>query len=81
MKAIVPSSSENTRAAIVNQLVLPALDAGSCSVLNQRCGYQQLAKACKFCAVESWWAGYKDKSPANQKEMRMMEDFWLKKFL
>ena len=25
--------------------------------------------------------GYKDKSPANQKEMRMMEDFWLKKFL
>ena len=25
--------------------------------------------------------GYKDTSPANQKEMRMMEDFWLKKFL
>ena len=25
--------------------------------------------------------GYKDKSPADQKKMRMMEDFWLKKFL
>ncbi len=33
------------------------------SVLNQRCGYQQLGKGCKFCAVESWWAGYRDKSP------------------
>ena len=33
------------------------------SVLNQRCSYQQLGKACKFCAIESWWAGYTDKSP------------------
>ena len=23
------------------------------SVLNQRCGYQQIGKACKFCAIES----------------------------
>jgi hypothetical protein len=30
------------------------------SVLNQRCGYQSIGKACKFCAVESWWAGYRD---------------------
>jgi biotin synthase-related radical SAM superfamily protein len=39
------------------------------SVLNQRCGYQQLGKACKFCAVESWWAGYKDKSPRHVAEV------------
>jgi biotin synthase-related radical SAM superfamily protein len=39
------------------------------SVLNQRCGYQQLGKACKFCAVESWWAGYRDKSPAHVAEV------------
>jgi biotin synthase-related radical SAM superfamily protein len=39
------------------------------SVLNQRCGYQQLGKACKFCAVESWWAGYTDKSPRHVAEV------------
>jgi biotin synthase-related radical SAM superfamily protein len=39
------------------------------SVLNQRCGYQQMGKACKFCAVESWWAGYKDKSPRHVAEV------------
>jgi biotin synthase-related radical SAM superfamily protein len=39
------------------------------SVLNQRCGYQQIGKACKFCAVESWWAGYTDKSPAHVAEV------------
>lgn len=39
------------------------------SVLNQRCGYQQLGKACKFCAVESWWAGYRDKSPKHVAEV------------
>ncbi len=33
------------------------------SVLNQRCGYQQIGKGCKFCAIESWWAGYMDKTP------------------
>ena len=35
------------------------------SVLNQRCGYQQLGNGCKFCAIESWWAGYMDKTPAH----------------
>jgi hypothetical protein len=39
------------------------------SVLNQKCGYQQLGKACKFCAVENWWAGYKDKSPRHVAEV------------
>jgi len=39
------------------------------SVLNQRCGYQQLGKACKFCAVESWWAGYTEKSPRHVAEV------------
>jgi biotin synthase-related radical SAM superfamily protein len=39
------------------------------SVLNQRCGYQRIGKACKFCAVESWWAGYTDKSPAHVAEV------------
>ncbi|OGO19394.1 MAG: hypothetical protein A2144_07935 [Chloroflexi bacterium RBG_16_50_9] len=39
------------------------------SVLNQRCGYQQLGKACKFCAIESWWAGYMDKTPAHVAEV------------
>jgi len=34
------------------------------SVLNQRCGYQRIGKSCKFCAIESWWAGYMDKTPA-----------------
>jgi radical SAM protein (TIGR04043 family) len=33
------------------------------TVLNQRCGYQQIGKGCKFCAIESWWAGYMDKTP------------------
>ena len=39
------------------------------SVLNQRCGYQQMGKACKFCAIESWWAGFTDKSPAHVAEV------------
>jgi len=39
------------------------------SVLNQRCGYQSLGKPCKFCAVESWWAGYTNKSPAHVAEV------------
>ena len=39
------------------------------SVLNQRCGYQQIGKACKFCAIESWWAGYMDKTPAEVAEV------------
>jgi biotin synthase-related radical SAM superfamily protein len=39
------------------------------SVLNQRCGYQQLGKACKFCAVETWWAGYRDKLPQHVAEV------------
>jgi hypothetical protein len=39
------------------------------SVLNQRCGYQELGKACKFCAVENWWAGYKEKSPRHVAEV------------
>lgn len=39
------------------------------SVLNQKCGYQQLGKACKFCAVESWWAGYKEKTPRHVAEV------------
>jgi len=34
------------------------------SVLNQRCIYQEMGQSCKFCAIESWWAGYQDKSPA-----------------
>jgi len=39
------------------------------SVLNQRCGYQRIGKACKFCAIESWWAGYMDKTPAQVAEV------------
>jgi biotin synthase-related radical SAM superfamily protein len=39
------------------------------SVLNQRCGYQQIGKGCKFCAIESWWAGYMDKTPAHVAEV------------
>ncbi|MBN1188191.1 MAG: radical SAM protein [Dehalococcoidales bacterium] len=39
------------------------------SVLNQKCGYQQLGKGCKFCAVESWWAGFTDKSPRQVAEV------------
>ncbi|OGO23981.1 MAG: hypothetical protein A2144_06530 [Chloroflexi bacterium RBG_16_50_9] len=39
------------------------------SVLNQRCGYQRIGQACKFCAVESWWAGYTDKSPTHVAEV------------
>ncbi len=39
------------------------------SVLNQRCGYQQIGKGCKFCAIESWWAGYMDKTPAQVAEV------------
>lgn len=39
------------------------------SVLNQKCGYQQIGKACKFCAVESWWAGYIAKTPEQVAEV------------
>jgi len=39
------------------------------SVLNQKCGYQQLGKGCKFCAVESWWAGFTEKSPRHVAEV------------
>lgn len=39
------------------------------SVLNQRCGYQRIGQACKFCAIESWWAGYTDKSPTQVAEV------------
>ena len=39
------------------------------SVLNQRCGYQKIGKGCKFCAIESWWAGYMDKTPAQVAEV------------
>ncbi len=39
------------------------------SVLNQRCGYQRIGKACKFCAIESWWAGYMEKTPAQVAEV------------
>jgi len=39
------------------------------SVLNQRCGYQAMGKACKFCAVESWWAGFTAKSPCHVAEV------------
>jgi len=39
------------------------------SVLNQRCAYQQIGKPCKFCAIESWWAGYSDKSPIQVAEV------------
>jgi radical SAM protein (TIGR04043 family) len=39
------------------------------SVLNQRCGYQRIGKGCKFCAIESWWAGYMDKTPAQVAEV------------
>ncbi len=39
------------------------------SVLNQKCGYQQIGKGCKFCAVESWWAGFTDKTPAHVAEV------------
>jgi radical SAM protein (TIGR04043 family) len=31
------------------------------SVVNQRCYYQQLDKACRFCAVQYWWDGKEDK--------------------
>ena len=39
------------------------------SVLNQRCGYQRIGRACKFCAIESWWAGYMDKTPSQVAEV------------
>jgi radical SAM protein (TIGR04043 family) len=39
------------------------------TVLNQRCGYQRIGMGCKFCAVESWWAGYMDKTPAQVAEV------------
>lgn len=39
------------------------------SVLNQRCGYQHIGKGCRFCAIESWWAGYMDKTPAHVAEV------------
>jgi biotin synthase-related radical SAM superfamily protein len=33
------------------------------SVINQSCAYQQAGKACKFCAIEGWWAYYPSKTP------------------
>jgi len=33
------------------------------SVINQSCAYQQVGKACKFCAIEGWWAYYPSKTP------------------
>jgi len=39
------------------------------SVLNQRCAYQQIGQPCKFCAIETWWAGYTDKSPVQVAEV------------
>jgi radical SAM protein (TIGR04043 family) len=39
------------------------------SVLNQRCGYQRIGQGCKFCAVESWWAGFMDKTPVHVAEV------------
>ena len=39
------------------------------SVLNQRCGYQKIDQGCKFCAIESWWAGYMDKTPDHVSEV------------
>jgi len=39
------------------------------SVLNQRCGWQRIGQGCKFCAIESWWAGYMDKTPAQVAEV------------
>lgn len=34
------------------------------SVLNQRCAHQVSGKPCKFCAIENWWAGHPNKTPA-----------------
>jgi radical SAM protein (TIGR04043 family) len=39
------------------------------SVLNQKCAYHQINRACKFCAIESWWAGFTDKTPAQVAEV------------
>ncbi|MFC1941695.1 radical SAM protein [Chloroflexota bacterium] len=39
------------------------------SVLNQRCGWQHIGQGCKFCAIQSWWAGYMDKTPAQVAEV------------
>ena len=39
------------------------------SVLNQRCGYARIGQGCKFCAIESWWAGYMDKTPVQVAEV------------
>jgi radical SAM protein (TIGR04043 family) len=34
------------------------------SVVNQRCYYQQIAKACQFCAVQHWWDANMEKAPS-----------------
>jgi len=34
------------------------------SVLNQRCAHHVCGKPCKFCAIENWWAGHPNKTPA-----------------
>jgi len=34
------------------------------SVLNQRCAHHVSGKSCKFCAIENWWAGHPNKTPA-----------------
>ncbi len=33
------------------------------SVVNQQCHYQQIGKACKFCAVQHWWNAAPSKQP------------------
>lgn len=33
------------------------------SVVNQRCYYQQVSMACKFCAVQNWWNAMPTKQP------------------
>ncbi len=43
------------------------------TVLNQRCAYQQMGKPCKFCAIETWWAGYTEKSPFQVAEVAEAE--------
>ncbi len=34
------------------------------SVLNQKCAHHMSGKSCKFCAIENWWAGHPNKTPA-----------------
>jgi radical SAM protein (TIGR04043 family) len=34
------------------------------SIVSQRCIYQEIGKPCKFCAVQHWWDGNIQKTPA-----------------